>query len=309
MGSKHRACGIWSEFFSLIHTRVFTYKPDFFPSIAGLAKACGDILEDTYVAGLWTRYLYFGLLWVLKRPPPGSLDAKLEALRHPDPYIAPSWSWVCPKEYFESFVPWWGPNGRPSHLQSQITLVDYHIDLESQTNPHGRIKSAALLLRGRMVALPSDVKMRPGGEKYAMGHLAGKRGTVMFDWVVTENTVQERGRLKMLLTTSCCQGTSNLTSEFFADPDEDHTTTFSKTQPEADQFDDEYDENDDDDIDATSTCFSCLDEASPPNCFGLMLHPAESPGAYVRVGVFQLFGGSGGSQLFEHEAEREVKIV
>lgn len=231
-------------------------------------------------------------------------------LRHPDPYITPSWSWASHKKFFEAFIPWWSSNdGRPSHLHSQVTLVDYYVDLKRQENPYGRIKGAALLLRGKMVSPPSDIKMRPHEEKYAMGHLAGKRGTVMFDWIVTERTVQKREGLKMLLTASCCQSTSNMSSEFFADPDEDHTTTFSKTQPEANQCNDEYDTDDDDGVEAASTCFPCLDEVSPHNCFGLMLYPAETPGAYFRVGVFLLFGGSGGSQLFQNEAERDVKLV
>ncbi len=313
--TRHRACGIWGHLTG-IHHRQLTYKADLLPSIAGLARACSEILEDTYLAGLWKCHIHFELLWCIYNPDLRSLDALLEARRCPDPYIAPTWSWACHKEYYEYIAPWWTDYGHPAHIRSQLALVDHVVVLESQRNPYGRVKNAVIQLRGKMMPLPSDVKMNSDVEMpwAGMGHLADKWGTVMFDWALPKGTVQKREGMKMLLTASCCQATSNEVMRIYASRDEDHTTTFNETQHKADPDEnrglcEEDADGSEDEEDSLFNCFSCEDETSGANCWGLILYPAETPGAYVRIGVFVLFGGSGGLNRFRDTAYSDVRII
>ncbi|RYP66552.1 hypothetical protein DL771_007705 [Monosporascus sp. 5C6A] len=303
--------------------RQYTYDTDFFPSIAGIARACGDILEDTYMAGMWKQNLHIELLWEMAWPLQ-SLDAVLEVVYHPSPYIAPSWSWASRfKAYFEFIGPYCyippqaeaeyaGVNAvlcyesAPSHVQSEISVVEYSATFEGHS-PYGRIENAYLILRGKLAPLPSDVTVVPGLKLGGhFGYLADKLGTVTFDWTVPERTVQEARNLMILLTASCCQATSNEQLVFHANPDEDHAATFAERPPPIGlgETGSEYRARNE-----PSACSSCAKEASGRNGWGIVLHPAQIPDAYVRIGLCRLFGGSRALDIFRDEVEREVKII
>lgn len=243
----------------------------------------------------------------------GGLDAKLETIYHKTPYIAPSWSWAsrfgeyfefrCPRDYFIPGTPpqYMGKNNiaahlsAPNHMKSEITFVDYNAELEGH-NPYGRIKNACLTLHGKLIPLPSDITLIPRVGRNHFGYFGNKLGTVALDWSVSKKTVVKKTvGLKLLLTASCCQATSNEPLKYFAHPEEDHSTTFTEEPPP--------------EIELTESD-GCCDESKDKNAWGIVLHPGQKPGTYVRVGMFVLFGGSWGtSRIFRDIAHSEVKLV
>jgi hypothetical protein len=79
-----------------------TYKTDVFPAISGLVRIMAAELDDTYIAGLWKKYLPRGLLWTNYNPS-DDWDSLLSRLS-PAPskqYIAPSWSWASIDDGYE----------------------------------------------------------------------------------------------------------------------------------------------------------------------------------------------------------------
>ncbi|KAK1634505.1 heterokaryon incompatibility protein-domain-containing protein [Colletotrichum phormii] len=90
----------------VIQRRVWTYREDIFPGLAGIAQAFAAITGDTYLAGLWEHCLHHELIWYMPRPPVGDLASLLHSLQHADPYIAPSWSWASQTTYQEDVVGW-----------------------------------------------------------------------------------------------------------------------------------------------------------------------------------------------------------
>ncbi|RYP39027.1 hypothetical protein DL766_000667 [Monosporascus sp. MC13-8B] len=304
MAESH-AVNLWRNIVA-VSGRQYTYDTDFFPSIAGIARARSDILEDAYMAGMWKRNLHVELLWEMEGPLQ-SLDPLLEVIYHPSPYIAPSWSWasrfqasfdfIGPYCYIppESQSEYAGVNAilcyesAPSHVQSEISVVEYSATFAGH-NPYGQIKDACLILRGKLAPLPSDVTVVPGLKLGGhFGYLADKLGTVTFDWTVSERTA-----------------TSNAELVFHANPDEEHAATFAERPPPIGpgETGDEYRARNE-----PSACFSCAKEAGGRNGWGIVLHPAQIPDAYVRIGVCRLFGGSRALDIFRDEVERDVKII
>ncbi|KAK2037767.1 hypothetical protein LZ31DRAFT_480349, partial [Colletotrichum somersetense] len=83
----------WNEA-PAIRTREWSFREGLLPGIAGLAKECARITNDTYLAGLWSRDLHYELVWEIADAEVGDLDASLRQKRRPCPYVAPSWSWA-----------------------------------------------------------------------------------------------------------------------------------------------------------------------------------------------------------------------
>lgn len=81
MGYQHN----WYGLVEAYTERNLCFDDDKLPALSGLARAYGIQHEGTYVAGLWSQDLVFGLLWYKKTDEP---------LRRPARYRAPSWSWA-----------------------------------------------------------------------------------------------------------------------------------------------------------------------------------------------------------------------
>ncbi|KAJ0107049.1 hypothetical protein J7T55_006927 [Diaporthe amygdali] len=76
----------WYEVVKIYTKRKLTKSKDKLPAIEGLASELNNILNDTYIYGLWRMDLHRGLLWQ-----PSSKSWK----RPRDGYRAPTWSWAC----------------------------------------------------------------------------------------------------------------------------------------------------------------------------------------------------------------------
>ncbi|KAK1760036.1 Neutral/alkaline non-lysosomal ceramidase [Echria macrotheca] len=323
-----RASQIW-ELTSLVILREFTYRQDLFPALASIAKVAAQIQNDTYLAGLWEGTLHRGLLWYTPKPSCSGLDMVLDKIHDNTFYIAPSWSWVSTKDYFEYLAPTSYlvsdvPEGtdipdenkmftisrtRPSHLRQELSLVDHRIERAGK-DTYGRLKSASLSLRGKLIPFPSDVVLHPSSRSEGRppaGYFASNLGSVFLDWCVSEKTAQPPGEMFLLLTTSCCQATSNKVLRFHANPDEDHTVGLGDRAVH--NYRDGGYVSRKEAIDEPKTCLSCQDTQQPRNAWGVVLHPAHTTGSYWRVGVFVLFGHAGGLDLFNNVQWREVEVI
>ncbi|GKT42706.1 uncharacterized protein ColSpa_02887 [Colletotrichum spaethianum] len=70
----------WDEIFQ-IQARLWSYREDLLPGIAGLAEECAKITNDTYLAGLWSKDLHHELIWEVVNPEIGDLEASLQQKR------------------------------------------------------------------------------------------------------------------------------------------------------------------------------------------------------------------------------------
>lgn len=73
----------WSEVLENFSGRQITKEEDRFPALSGVVKRFEEMLEDTYIAGLWRSDLPLELLWYVESPESG---------RRTLTYVAPSWS-------------------------------------------------------------------------------------------------------------------------------------------------------------------------------------------------------------------------
>ncbi|CZR68030.1 uncharacterized protein PAC_17929 [Phialocephala subalpina] len=115
--------------------RDLSYGDDKLPALSGLARAYGIQHEGTYVAGLWSQDLVFGLLWYNKTNQP---------LRRPARYRAPSWSWASVDGPINFFT----MNGGliPERLIEIEDLVFW--TSPAGPDPFGRVTGGALTVTG-----------------------------------------------------------------------------------------------------------------------------------------------------------------
>jgi hypothetical protein len=313
------------QYVSTIVQRSFTYRNDILPALAGLATAAGKLQNDRYLAGLWETSLHFDLLWYIPTPEIGSLDATVAECKADRPYVSPSWSWVSCKSYIEHLAPLNysipsadGSNStqkmftkcltRPSHLRREMELVGSTIEPEEKSH-YGRLKFASLQVCGRTIPVPKGAVMHPAkvGRPPA-AYFADMLGSLFLDWCVSQEEPLQSEDMVLLLTTSCCQATSNEVLRFLANPDEDHTKGLGERAVHLDRKGLEVSREEA--IDEAETCMSCLDNGQPRNAWGLVLCPVKNrENCYYRVGVFVMFGHMNALQLFQAACLREIQIL
>lgn len=299
-----------------IFGRKWAYKDDFLPALSGLAKQYANVISDIYLAGLWKKNLQHDLPWGVCWPEPGDLDGILQQNRHPDPYIAPSWSWASQEKRVERSVefvyhPGWENTKllqsglRMCHLRSEFALKDFEMDLWGETL-FGRLKGGFIEVSGKVVPFPSEVLIRSCSinGRSEIGHFVNGLGTCEFDWSSQPNTVQQPDRMRLLPTSSCCASTSNWGYILMrSNPEDDPKTlhrTFMESNPLCRILDDWVDSED---------CRCCDDKGLARNTRGIIIHPANEPGSYYRVGIFLLPAYSGGSNLFRGINNEIIKLV
>lgn len=91
----------WVNLAQLYSWRQLTVPQDALPAISGLARCFSEKFNDAagntrYVAGIWELDSIDVLTWYLTTvsPMPTTFMDLLSRLENPEPYIAPSWSWV-----------------------------------------------------------------------------------------------------------------------------------------------------------------------------------------------------------------------
>ncbi|EPE30962.1 heterokaryon incompatibility protein [Glarea lozoyensis ATCC 20868] len=134
-----------------------TNPDDKLVALSGIAKRFSSILRDTYVAGMWRRYLASELTW--------SVDSS--SFKQPDPdmssramsYRAPSFSWACVDG---AIMP-----GMPS---DQGILLDIEaVQLEYFTDDHtGAIRGGYLNVRARLKQIQLIRRFTGGRDQWIM---------------------------------------------------------------------------------------------------------------------------------------------
>lgn len=117
-----------------------TDSSDKLSALANVASAYSQILEDEYVAGLWKSSLIECLCWQSVQCKPVN------------DYRAPSWSWAS----VDGLV---GVGFNSSSWKPLSTIQDTKVELEDDSKPFGKVKSASITLEASMVHLSvSDSK-------------------------------------------------------------------------------------------------------------------------------------------------------
>ncbi|RSL42619.1 hypothetical protein CEP51_016460 [Fusarium floridanum] len=307
-----------------IQKREWTYRGDLLPAISGLAKQYALKMDDVYLAGLWKNSLHHDLTWKIEQPGPGDLDKALQIIRHQNPYVAPSWSWASQKKTCWPATPdtyCIGDRsnepplkdtallvGVPCHSRPELTLRGFKMDLWGN-NSFGRLKRAFIKVSGKVAPFPSGVTMGPQNPSWntpPSGYFSNGLGTCQFDWSSEPGTVQQPGRMQLLLVSSCCAATSDReTWPLNADPKEDHErwhSAFMESNPACRALlQEDYVDSED--------CKCCKDEGLPRSASGIVIHPAEEPGSFYRVGFFMFLAYRGGTNLFKHVPNQTIKLV
>ncbi|KDN71792.1 hypothetical protein CSUB01_11749 [Colletotrichum sublineola] len=312
----------WDETLT-IQTRECSYREDLLPGIAGLAAECAKITKDTYLAGLWGGDLHYGLVWEVVNPEIGDLSTSLSQKRQPCSYVAPSWSWASQTRQFELL-----PNRRylledlntseeraetqklmeisetlPCHVGPEFVLVRHAMDLQWRSQ-FGRLNSGShISLLAKLAPFPSDVIVEPRTREHPpFGYFEDGSGLCLFDWTVESTLVQPPDQMQLLLVSSCCFQTNNWPKlQWLAGLRNTPEKTFQFPTPSRVLTDEDYQR--------VGDCSFCQNTTSPKTAWGLVVHPADRPDAFYRVGIFLLFSEDPSVGVFGGVSRRQVDLV
>jgi hypothetical protein len=116
----------WQHIVESYSGRTLTNESDKLMAIMGIANFIQNILQDSFLLGLWKDHLYHDLLWST------SSATRLTSIK------IPSWSWAS----LSGTVSYhrWPAGSTPSYLKSSFTLVSAKVDPEvSNGNIYGRL--------------------------------------------------------------------------------------------------------------------------------------------------------------------------
>jgi len=117
--------------------REITYKSDRLSAISALAKEYCSLLGDEYLCGHWKSTLAQELMWYPQQDWPLIFAPGLK--------LRPSWSWVSYEEKVKL------PKGSNDVIDENFKITNYHVELETSTNPFGRVNSASLTGQGTLI--------------------------------------------------------------------------------------------------------------------------------------------------------------
>ncbi|KAI0329378.1 HET-domain-containing protein [Cubamyces sp. BRFM 1775] len=166
---------IYSRWWNIIRDysgRSLTNPSDKLTAFAGLAQMFAPALGPDYLAGLWRSSLLTDLLWWRNR---GTTNAS--AVRHPEKYRAPSWSWASVD----------GPLSSTSVSGRALAeVVACSVSLQSEILPFGQVTGGSIVLRAMLFPcewagfhrfegrLTMSVKLMQGAECTVLGGLQSR---------------------------------------------------------------------------------------------------------------------------------------
>lgn len=154
----------WYEMVEKYMSCAITKGSDRLPALAGLATAVASSSGDEYLAGIWRTGLIEGLLWSKK-------EASKNALRRPDNFRAPSWSWasVDGKVRFSvyNFIERCAWKRGIADYEALATYVKHKIIPEG-SNTYGGVQSAYLQLTAPLLNVSSMELSKPNPMSYVM---------------------------------------------------------------------------------------------------------------------------------------------
>ncbi|KAM4055295.1 heterokaryon incompatibility protein [Hirsutella rhossiliensis] len=317
----------------------FTRPTDLWPSIAGIATLFAERLRDEYLAGLWKGDLSRSLHWTgarSNRPKYADLMAQLE---HPSQYIAPSWSWgshstlVSFSLYADHTV---------DHCRPEYSILRASVKLKG-ANPFGELESAHLDISAKVYTgsrrLVFDELKDTGGISRQTLRLEGRYLTDFEADCESEDLFDLRdGQYGLEAPVSFLLIGSTVNEDSSSRPDRFHGSPSSQKKLDDDLYGDSRREPEVPDAchpggeylgdgfagEKPRAASPCLDVQGPPRseektgkygaaervAYGLMIHPANKPGEFYRLGAF--FSepyGRGGLAFFDGCETRAIRLI
>ena len=126
----------WYDLVEMYTARRLTRQSDRLRAIAGLAVPFKEVLQEDYVAGLWTHDLHYGLNWRLEGGTLHDQDAKA---------LFPSWSWAS-----SSGPVCFGEPHTNAESEEKSALKLRSVTGRSPNDPYGATSQTHLHLTGRV---------------------------------------------------------------------------------------------------------------------------------------------------------------
>ncbi|UPL01827.1 hypothetical protein LCI18_012761 [Fusarium solani-melongenae] len=273
----------------------FTRGTDVLPSIAGLATLFSHRLRDDYLAGLWKKDLYRCLKWDMHRSDRlTGYKGLLDELQHPAPYLAPSWSWAS-RSGLVMFPVYWEVHIR--NARSECAVLEAVIQLKG-TSAFGEVTGGYLDI---------SAKLYTGSRQLVYQEIDDGLG-------ISRQTLHLRDQYLVDIETDCIPG------DLFEERDGKSELTVpisflligSTITEERNQGGRGQDEPEGlRKWSSTDDRGGSEDGVEPGRmAYGLLIHPAERPGEFVRVGTFQSECSQlGGLGFFEGCETKTVRLI
>ena len=124
----------WQTVVRRYSARHLTQEMDKLPALSGLAHEYRDIWSGDYLAGLWRKDLWQGLLWKRR-----ALESSCD-FRRPKTYRAPSWSWASTEGEIDF-------NTSTINQECRIDILHASTQLAG-LDPMGQVEGGRIVLRG-----------------------------------------------------------------------------------------------------------------------------------------------------------------
>jgi Heterokaryon incompatibility protein (HET) len=123
----------WTRLLVEYTGRILSQPEDRLLAISGIAKYYSEILNDEYLAGIWSRDLPAALMW----------ENVSQKFPRPPVYRAPSWSWAAIDDCVEHFK-------QSEPVDPELSILSHAIQLADPVAPFGAVLSGSLNLKGRL---------------------------------------------------------------------------------------------------------------------------------------------------------------
>ncbi|KAF6830533.1 heterokaryon incompatibility protein [Colletotrichum musicola] len=128
---------VWNRIAQAYSDTLLTKSSDKLIALSGIAKQFATRVNDTYVVGMWRKYLASSLLWHVD----GESQIDGSPSRRPEKYRAPSFSWASIDGRISLSA--------PTRSDLLIEVVDVHLDFVSGDET-GLVKGGYLLLKAEV---------------------------------------------------------------------------------------------------------------------------------------------------------------
>jgi hypothetical protein len=150
----------WRQIVQLFTERQLSYDEDRLSALSGMAKQFAQMrqavigVESAYFAGIWEDDLAVELLWLVEDD---YWRNRMLSYRMPHAWRAPSWSWAAVEAPVMFHI--------MSAFQTEVKLVCAKSEPLDARDPFGRVKSAEIVLSGKVVhGLTVKTSRRKDGE-------------------------------------------------------------------------------------------------------------------------------------------------
>jgi hypothetical protein len=309
----------------------FTRATDVLPSLAGLATLFASKLHDRYLAGLWEEDLYRSLIWNTQPEAKPSYSQMLDRLRHPSPYIAPSWSWASRNTlvFFEA----WGDSMYYYSAYLECDILETMV-VPVGTSIFGELMGGYLDISGNVYDGPRRLSFAKVGDQGDLPFISPKTLQLDDQYLLDLNMdcnsrdlfIENGERYELKASVSFLMiGSSSNKPRSFWDYRNRSLDAESLTEDEASQVSGSDDLVPSDGSYSSQSPWDIRPGSKPENrqtplskeelqlrrlAYGLVILPAERPGEFYRVGTFvSRRKVLGGLVFFESCETKSIRLV